>query len=86
MNFHYVYVLENKESGFIYVGQTEDLVLRHKKHNKGEVKSTKPYIPLVLIYYEAYSSKKDALKREKYLKTTKGKTTLKTMLKNYFMN
>jgi len=34
----------------------------------GKVKSTKPYRPWILIYYEAYKNKKDAAKREKELK------------------
>jgi len=33
-----------------------------------------------MIFYEAYISKKDAQRREQYLKTTKGRTTIKTML------
>jgi len=33
------------------------------------VKSTKHRIPLKLIYWEGCLSKKDAIKREKYLKT-----------------
>jgi predicted GIY-YIG superfamily endonuclease len=35
------------------------------------------------VFYEVYRNKFDALRREKYLKTTKGKTTLKAMLKEY---
>jgi len=37
-----------------------------------------------LIFYEAYLDKYDALRREKYLKSTKGKTTIRTMLRDYF--
>jgi len=36
-----------------------------------------------MIFYEAYRNLKDAKRREKYFKTTKGKTTLKIMLKEY---
>jgi predicted GIY-YIG superfamily endonuclease len=36
-----------------------------------------------LIFYEAYKNKYDALRREKYLKTTKGRTTLKSMLREF---
>jgi putative endonuclease len=39
--------------------------------------STKNRRPLELIFYEAFPNKFDALKRERYFKTTKGKTTLK---------
>ena len=55
-----------------------------KKHNASEVFSTKPYVPWKLIFYEAYLKSSDAKRREIYLKTAKGRTTLKTMLKDYF--
>ena len=84
MKFYYVYILHNKSKNFIYVGYSEDLKTRFKKHNAGEVQSTKHYIPLEIIHYEAYQNMKDAKRREEYLKTNKGKTTLITMLKEYF--
>ena len=86
MKFYYVYVLKSKIKNFIYIGFSEDLKTRVKTHNKGENTSTKPYIPLELIHYEAYKNIKDAKRRELYLKSNKGKTTLKTMLKKYFSN
>lgn len=86
MKFYYVYVLQSLKTNWIYVGSTSDLRARFKSHNDGENLSTKGYVPLKLIFYEAYLSKKDALRREEYFKTTKGKTTLKTMLKEYFLS
>jgi len=83
MKFYYVYVLQSKNHNFIYVGYTTNLEKRFQMHNKGKVKSTKRYCPFELIFYEAYRNKKDAKRREKYLKTTRGKTTLRTMLKEY---
>jgi len=84
MKFYYVYVLYNKAKNFIYIGYSEDLRQRVKEHNSGKSKSTKYYIPLEVIHYEAYRSKKDAKRREEYLKTNRGRTTLMTMLKEYF--
>ena len=84
MKFYYVYVLHNRKNAFLYVGYSEDVFKRVDAHNRGESKSTKSYIPLELIHYEAYRNMKDAKRREKYLKTNKGRTTLITMLKEYF--
>lgn len=79
----YVYFLRSRvKRDQLYVGYSEDLKARFKKHNAGEVKSTKPYRPWDLIYYEAFASKKDAKQREQYLKTTKGRRTLRLMLQN----
>jgi putative endonuclease len=84
MKFFYVYILYNKAKNFIYIGYTENLIQRFKDHNLGNSKSTKAYLPVNLIHYEAYQNMKDAKRREQYLKSNKGKTTLMTMLKDYF--
>ena len=82
MKFYYVYVLKSRTRGYVYVGFTSDLKQRLKEHNHREVISTKRYAPLDLIFYEAYLSTKDAKRRELYLKTTKGRTVLRTMLQD----
>ncbi len=84
MKFYYVYILKSKNRDFIYTGYTENLIRRFKEHNNREEHSTKHYTPFDLIHYEAYRNERDAKRREEYFKTTKGKTTLRTMLKEYF--
>lgn len=83
MKFYYVYVLHSLNYDFTYVGFTSNLKRRFKEHNNREELSTKHYAPFKLIHYEAYRNIKDARRREEYLKTTKGKTTLRMMLKEY---
>ncbi|MEK9150570.1 MAG: GIY-YIG nuclease family protein [Patescibacteria group bacterium] len=85
MKFYYVYILYNRKKNFIYIGYSEDLKQRFVEHNDGRSKSTKAYRPLELIHYEAYHNKKDAKRRELYLKTNRGHTTLITMLREYFV-
>lgn len=84
MSFFYVYILQSLSHDFIYVGFTEDLKRRFHEHNTCQNISTKPYHPYKLIHYEAYFHEQDAKRRERYFKTTKGKVTLKQMLKEYF--
>jgi len=84
MIFYYVYVLKSINKEFVYVGFTHNLKRRLLEHNSGKNLSTKHYAPFELIHYEAYRNEKDAKRREEYLKTTKGKTTLKTMLKEFY--
>lgn len=76
----YVYVIIGNK-GRIYTGYSKDLKKRIKKHNQSGVYTTKRMGKLRLLFYEAFESKNDAQRREKYLKTTKGKRTLKLMLK-----
>ncbi len=65
---YYVYLLRSNDHEFIYIGSTPDLKRRILEHDRGEVKSTKFYRPLKLVYYEAYTDKLDALNRECKLK------------------
>ena len=83
----YNYVLQNKkDKRHIYIGHTNDLKNRLKEHNQGLNKSTKPYRPWELIYYEACINEQDAKRRERYLKTTQGRRLLKRRLKEYFFD
>jgi putative endonuclease len=77
----YVYVLRNAKSR-LYTGYTSDLRRRFKEHNNKESISTKSFGPWKLIYYEACESKKDALIRERYLKSTWGKRYIRNRVKH----
>jgi len=62
---HYFYVLQSqKKLNWFYKGSTSDLRKRLVEHNKGDTSSNKPYLPLKLVYYEAYLNKKSAIERE----------------------
>jgi putative endonuclease len=76
----YAYVLKSIESEFLYKGHCNDLEVRLKQHNAGMTKSTKPYRPFILAYFEEFSTEAEAIKREKYFKTAAGRRFLKTKL------
>ncbi len=65
---YYVYVLKSLRNGTVYYGYTSDLKRRLAQHNRGESTFTSKHVPLKLIYYEAFTSKIDAQKREAGLK------------------
>ena len=79
---YYIYILKSEKTGDLYKGLTLDLRKRLKEHNDGITKSTKTGIPWVLIYYEAFKSKKDARREELFLKTGKGRERLKYLFTN----
>ena len=81
---YYVYVLQSQKYKFLYTGSTNNIKDRVVCHDKGLVSATKFRRPLKLIFYEAYITKSDAIRREFYFKTTKGKAALRIMLKDYF--
>lgn len=80
----YNYVIQNAKNRNLYIGYTNDLRKRLIEHNRGFNKSTKPYCPWKLIYYEACLDEDDAKRREHYLKTSQGQRLLKRRLKEYF--
>jgi len=79
---YYVYVLLSEVDHQFYIGLTNEIDRRLTQHRLGEAPSTKPRRPLRLLYYEAHQSRADALRRERYFKTAKGKTTLRQVLRN----
>lgn len=83
MKFYYIYILRSDRDKNFYVGYTENLRSRFEQHQKGQVKSTKDRRPLEIIYSEACLDKRDAMHREKYLKTYLGRRFLQNRLKSY---
>ena len=80
---HFVYILLSQKDNKFYIGLSNNLERRMSQHSNGEVTSTKARRPLDLIFYEAYLNERDAVRREDYFKTTKGKRTLRLMLKEF---
>ena len=76
---HHIYVLENS-LGRWYIGQTNNLGYRFARHNNGEVKSTKNGRPWKIIYTEKFATRAEAMRREEFLKSGKGRNFLKTIL------
>ena len=82
----FVYVLFSKKDSKLYIGFTNNLKRRYKEHQQGLVISTKNRLPLNLVYYETYTSKKDAAEREQKLKQFSGAMAyLRNRLKNSIM-
>jgi len=79
---YYVYVLKSQMDGNLYIGYTTNLKNRLQKHQNGEVLSTSPRRPFELIFYEGYKNMEDAKRREGHLKTSKGKSSLRMMLRD----
>ncbi len=69
----YVYLIESVSApSHHYVGFTEELRQRLTEHNDGKLPTTAPHRPWRVKTYLAFSSKKQALGFEKYLKSGSG--------------
>jgi putative endonuclease len=75
----WVYILKSKKDNRNYTGHTNDLIRRIGFHNHGLVKATNSRRPLTLIYKEVFKTRKEAITREKFLKTHKGYNYLKKL-------
>jgi len=62
-------------------GCPPDRILSLLMDDGGAESTTKRYLPVELIFYETFTNKNDAQRRERYFKTSKGKTTLRLMLR-----
>jgi len=69
-----VYILYSESSNRFYVGYTNDLDRRMNEHNRKKGKFTDAGIPWKLVHSEKYGSKKEAMAREKLIKSKKSKT------------
>ena len=81
MNFFCVYILQSESAARrFYVGLTEDLKARLKKHNAGEVQFTSTYRPWKIKTAIAFTDKEQAAQFERYLKTGSGRAFAKKRL------
>ena len=76
---YFVYILQSLKDDRTYVGYTNNLDERLKRHNAGLVPATKNRTPLKLIYSEQFENITEAKKREKYYKNGGGRRKLKQM-------
>ena len=68
MNENYTYILRCAD-GTYYCGWTNNLDRRLKAHNEGKgAKYTRSRRPVTLVYYEAFSTKEEAMRREYEIK------------------
>ncbi len=69
---YFVYILRSLKDGTYYYGSTQNLQSRLQQHNAGKVKYTKGHRPYVIHYFEEYTTRHDAILRERFFKSIKG--------------
>ena len=76
----FVYVIKSISRNYIYVGLTNNFERRFHEHNSGQNRTTRPYKPFEKIIVETFTSRSDARKREKILKSGTGKEHLRRLI------
>jgi putative endonuclease len=80
---YYTYVLRSDSDGRWYTGATADLRARLSAHAQGRVQATRARRPVRLAYYAACFNAADAYRRERYLKSGRGKRYLRQRLSEW---
>jgi putative endonuclease len=75
-----VYILQSQITSRYYIGHTQNLKERLKRHNNGLVKSTKVVYHGMFIHIEKFHTKQDAYKRELQMKSYKGGNAFKSLI------
>ncbi len=75
-----VYILLSEKTNRYYVGYTNDLDRRLSEHNRKKGKYTDEGIPWKLIYTEDFTTKSEAMEREKYIKAKKSRKYIETII------
>ncbi len=69
------------DDGSLYKGKTNDINRRLKEHLDGNgARHTKLHKPVKLVYIEYFDTEKEALEKEKYLKSGGGREWLKKIM------
>jgi putative endonuclease len=79
---YYIYAIYNKDANRFYIGQTIDLSKRIDQHNNHDLGGYTSRFAgeWVLIYQESIATRQQALKREKQLKSFRGREYIKTFI------
>ena len=75
-----LYILYSKIVDRYYVGYTNDIERRLTEHNRIKGKFTDVGIPWILVYSEYFASKKEAMNREKFIKSRKSRTLIDDLI------
>ncbi len=70
---YYVYIIQSEKDGSYYIGQTSDLKERLKPHNERRSAYTRSKVPWKLICQEIFSSRSEAMNREREIKGKKNR-------------
>jgi putative endonuclease len=80
--FH-TYILQSEKDNSFYIGHTEDIVTRLANHNEGLSIYTSNKRPWKLVYAESFATRKEAMKREYFLKKQRNRQFYEKLIASY---
>ena len=77
-----VYILYSSSIDQYYIGHTQNIDERIDRHNAGRSLTTKRGKPWILLYTETFSTRSEAMIREKAIKKKKSRAYIEQLTKN----
>ena len=77
----YTYILQSEKDGSFYIGYSQDVEERLKKHNSANTGYSSRKKPWKLVYFESFPTKSEAISRELFLKRQKNKAFYESLIK-----
>ena len=78
---YYLYIIQSAADGGYYIGTTQDLEDRIRRHNQGRSKFTKTKCPWHLVYSEEHVDRSAAMKREYAIKRKKKRDYIEQLIR-----
>ena len=80
----YAYILKSIATGSYYIGSCKNTAHRLQQHNGGSVRSTKRGIPWIMVLYETFTTRQEAMLRERQVKSWKKREAIERLLEKHF--
>ena len=77
---YFVYILYSNKIDKYYIGSTDNIPGRLRRHNQGNKSFTSTGKPWMLVYKEVFNTKTEALKRESQLKKWKNRERIESLI------
>ena len=76
---YWIYILRSESSGRFYIGHTNDLDDRLRRHNEGRTEVNKGRGPWQLVYREEFPTRQAAVARERAIKNRKSRIYIESL-------
>ena len=76
---YYTYILKSLKNNKYYIGYSSDIDRRLERHNNGKVKYSMIYRPWIIYYFERFEDKRDAILRERQIKSWKSRKMIEKL-------
>jgi len=77
----YAYILRSQSTGRFYTGHTENLTKRIYEHNHQRTRSIKNRGPWELFYSEVFTTRSEASRRERQIKSMKSRHYIEALVR-----